>query len=1241
MPKNAEKPINDTNTPKKARTDNSATKKVNPSKSHTAAKAVDSSKSSAAVKAAPTAKAARQKKKTGMSRSSMILIIVLITISIITVAAAISFIVNTSGTPSVVLYSYTCEAGDSVSPSVFLVSSEDKEHTAEFAADVDIEELTHTVGTHTISVIIDGIPYKVSLTVKDTKAPSGKAHNLICPVGYSIKAAEMVTDIVDETKVSVTFKNPPDFSLEGRQSVRIQLTDEGGNITYIDGCYLFFASKINVSSWEMGTALPSPSDLCYISKGSGMENVDVVYQDVNSITEIKKPGEYSIPLRITVAGQSDTYYVSLTFKDTTPPDVTAKEGNVYDISTAFPPASHWIASCNDATEVKYSYAQNYSISEPDVYYIDILATDIAGNITPITVKITALDGRSDNYAPIISLKNDTEVITLKVGSQLALEDYVTIYDDKDGDIPVNDNERVVIQYPSDMNLFLPGDYTIVITATDSSNKSSSRPVTVRIVHNDISEKDAMKLADEIIASIIVDNMTAEQKILAVFDKISKNEMMDFTGKSDKSNEKWREFYYGFTLNRGDSYTTACMMSVLLERMNIDSIIIHNLSSTTYWTLVDYGDGWYHADPFLHDVSFIVDGSHKDTLKLTDAQMLLFNELNNGAHPGSNSYLFNNSIYPSTPILTEETGEYVYLPYRVIYLCTDGGYIEGETDQKVSHRQSASTVTAIPRAGYRFVCWSDGVTTAERNDIIASNLTVTATFEKSGGLYKTYILNYSAGVGGTVKGEAFQTVYAGYYGSEVVAVPDDGYKFVGWSDGIMTPARKDIAKRDTSICANFAPLSGDIYTIEYRATPGGSIDGESFQVLDLGKDGTEVTAIADEGYVFNMWSDGVLSATRKDPYGADLTVTARFVKADSELFELKYTVPEGGTIEGLTYQRIESGSYGDTVKAVASRGYYFVSWSDGFAEAERRDLPTESKEITALFAKLKEYRVLYMVSGKGGYIDGDSTQYIYEGETTASVTAVPLYGFVFKGWSDGFEGATRSDTPSDSIELTAIFEELPKFTVKYIASVGGSIEGIAEQVIYINTTTSAVKAIAEAGDKFVSWSDGGTTEERTDTASSEDIEVTAVFEKLKIYTANYSSSEHGSVSGELVQTAYEGESFKTVIAIAEEGYEFAEWSDGVTTPERTDNALSDINATAIFVPKMICTVYYSFGTGGTVQGKRTQNVLIGNSTEEVTAVADEGYVFIGWSDGVKSATRSDIATQNNVFYLAMFELIETQ
>ena len=54
----------------------------------------------------------------------------------------------------------------------------------------------------------------------------------------------------------------------------------------------------------------------------------------------------------------------------------------------------------------------------------------------------------------------------------------------------------------------------------------------------------------------------------------------------------------------------------------------------------------------------------------------------------------------------------------------------------------------------------------------------------------YTLTYSAGKGGTIQGNMSQTVQQGRSGSSVTAVPDEGYEFIGWDDGVDTKIRQE-------------------------------------------------------------------------------------------------------------------------------------------------------------------------------------------------------------------------------------------------------------------------------------------------------------------------------------------------------------------------------------------------------------------------------------------------------------------
>lgn len=69
----------------------------------------------------------------------------------------------------------------------------------------------------------------------------------------------------------------------------------------------------------------------------------------------------------------------------------------------------------------------------------------------------------------------------------------------------------------------------------------------------------------------------------------------------------------------------------------------------------------------------------------------------------------------------------------------------------------------------------------------------------------------------------------------------------------------------------------------------------------------------------------------------------------------------------------------------------------------------------------------------------------------------------------------------------------------------------------------------------------------------------------IYTLTYTAGEHGSVSGDLLQTIEPGASGTGVTAVPETDYYFAGWSDGLTDNPRIDtDIISSISVKAIFI-----------------------------------------------------------------------------
>ncbi len=125
-------------------------------------------------------------------------------------------------------------------------------------------------------------------------------------------------------------------------------------------------------------------------------------------------------------------------------------------------------------------------------------------------------------------------------------------------------------------------------------------------------------------------------------------------------------------------------------------------------------------------------------------------------------------------------------YTLTYAADAHGELIGDTSQQVKHGGSGTSVTAVPDPGYHFVQWSDGIETAERTDTnVTGDLSVTAEFA-----INVYTLTYTAGTHGKLTGVTSQQVEHGSDGASVTAVPDSGYHFVKWSDGVTAAERTD-------------------------------------------------------------------------------------------------------------------------------------------------------------------------------------------------------------------------------------------------------------------------------------------------------------------------------------------------------------------------------------------------------------------------------------------------------------------
>ncbi|MGZ2368466.1 InlB B-repeat-containing protein [Ancylomarina sp. YFZ004] len=591
-------------------------------------------------------------------------------------------------------------------------------------------------------------------------------------------------------------------------------------------------------------------------------------------------------------------------------------------------------------------------------------------------------------------------------------------------------------------------------------------------------------------------------------------------------------------------------------------------------------------------------------------------------------------------------------YSLTYVAGANGTLIGNLTQTVEKGSDATAVIAVADTGYHFSQWSDGSTVNPRIDeSVNADITVSAEFvidETS-----EYTLTYTAGVNGSLEGTLVQTVEKGSDATAVSAVADAGYHFTKWSDGSIINPRTDVdVQSDMTVTAEFEKDAVVViqYMLLYTAGPNGflegNVDGGIVLEVNKGEDGPSVLAVADAGYHFSKWEDGRTDNPRIDKaVSDDIFVGAEFEKDAVVLYTLTYIAGANGTLEGSTPQTVEEGSDATAVKAIADAGYHFTQWSDGNTVNPRTDIDVQSDiTVTAEFVidPTPEYTLTY-VAGANGSLTGTLVQTVKEGSDATAVKAIADAGYHFTKWSDGSIVNPRTDL-NVQLDMTVtaefVIDPTPEYTLTYVAGANGSLTGTLVQTVEEGSDATAVKAIADAGYHFTKWSDGSIVNPRTDLNVQLDMTVTAEFviDPTPEYTLTYVAGANGSLTGTLAQTVEEGSDATAVKAIADAGYHFTQWSDGVKANPRTDeNVQLDITVEAQFEKDALpqFTLTYTAGENGILTGSTSQTVEKGSDATAVTAVADAGYHFTQWSDGTIVNPRTDIDVQSDMTIEAQF------
>lgn len=345
----------------------------------------------------------------------------------------------------------------------------------------------------------------------------------------------------------------------------------------------------------------------------------------------------------------------------------------------------------------------------------------------------------------------------------------------------------------------------------------------------------------------------------------------------------------------------------------------------------------------------------------------------------------------------------------------------------------------------------------------------------------FYLRYQATEGGSLIGPVAQEIEAGEDAFAVAAVADEGFRFVGWSDGAVEPQRSDQRlTADLEVTARFAPVQ---YRLEYVAGDNGRITGPTAQQVDQGREGKVVVAVADEGYHFVRWNDGVTTAQRAETQvRTNVTVTAEFAVNE---YPVSYRAGEFGSLKGATTQRVRHGEETSAVEAVADPGYHFVRWSDGVTTRLRVD-----RNVRADLTVRADFAInTYVIGGVvKGLVEGTRMQIENAGDRLV-IDANGFFRFVTEaldGESYSVRVTRQPEAPNQSCSLTGAQGQVAGQDVDGIIiecvlktfSVGGMVSGLPDgnEIVLQNKGRDRLQVSADGPFVFpVAMEDGSSYE----------------------------------------------------------------------------------------------------------------------------------------------------------------------
>jgi len=341
--------------------------------------------------------------------------------------------------------------------------------------------------------------------------------------------------------------------------------------------------------------------------------------------------------------------------------------------------------------------------------------------------------------------------------------------------------------------------------------------------------------------------------------------------------------------------------------------------------------------------------------------------------------------------------------------------------------------------------------------------------------------------------------------------------------------------------------------------------------------TKPTDPTKEGYDFVGWYIGEEEYNFQSPVTDNLTLTAKW---EIKEYTITFDANGGSDVAALTVKYNEKAQKpNDPVK----EGYNFLGWYNGEVAYTFEESVVSNLTLVAKWEE-KEYTVTFDTDG-GNDITAQTVK--FNGKATKPQDPVKE-GFKFVGWYNGETAYTFEENVLSNLTLKAKWEEIIKFTVKFI--VEGEV--IATETVEEGKAAKAPTAPKIEGKSFVKWD-----VEFTNVTSN--LDVTAVYEVAK-YEVVFKSDDTIINS----QTVEYGKAATAPADPIKEGFKFLGW----------DKEFNEIKGYTSVNAKWEAIEYsIKYYSGNTEITSFAVNKFTANDTVTLPTYEMNGYYFFGWYD----------------------------